>query len=413
MANEKMIHASNYKPVYLPAVGDVLQVQIDRAQTLTPSFTRNREKIKELGREAVVAYLPQTPTGGVSLSQLEYGSMAFFNAVANKSMSNTLLDLDDFKSTTGDFLAYLTNDDDVLIGTSYMPDYRLSGFSIAISDPKAIITRSFTFAGEKNKLFNGSNMYAIPFMAIVESGEAGDFTFAFAQSGDYINYPTPVIDPNVADKYMQRIILVRDGDFTELVDGVDYTYSNSTKILTVANVEVGDIIKGVYTAGTYITGQDAFTPNDADIGAILANSASIYLNYNNYVYKLQSVTMDVSLEREDNYEIGNKNVIQRGVNSKTVTVTLGKMQDKYTLEEFLAMQTSVVDFENMSDDAVLTVLLYNDYTKSTFKMGFKIPNLSVTDVNVGEASIDAYLSGGETLEGEEMVISTVIGNLTA
>jgi len=220
-----------------------------------------------------------------------------------------------------------------------------------------------------------------------------------------------VVDPNNAGVYILKLIKIDANGSETLVETTDYTYTAGTKTLTILNATVGDIYKGVYSATTNVVGQTTFTANNVDKGAILANSASIYLTYNQYVYKLQSVSIDVSFDRQDTFEIGNKDVIQRGITNKTVTVNLGKMQDVYALEKELAGQTGVVDFENMSDDAVLTVYLYEDYTKQTFKMGYKIPNLSVTDVKIGTASLNAYLNGGETLEGEEMTITTVLATL--
>lgn len=75
-------------------VNDKPTLKIDLS--LDPNFDRNREKIEELGRDEVVEYLPQTPTGGVTLSQKEYGSMAFFNALANKALDTENLALAGF-----------------------------------------------------------------------------------------------------------------------------------------------------------------------------------------------------------------------------------------------------------------------------------------------------------------------------
>ena len=68
---------NGFQPNYLPQYGNVLRVQIDRAQSLDPNFDRNREKIEELGRDEVVEYLAMTPTGGITLAQKEYGSIAW------------------------------------------------------------------------------------------------------------------------------------------------------------------------------------------------------------------------------------------------------------------------------------------------------------------------------------------------
>ena len=410
-SNDKMIHGqSGFQPNYFPLEGPELRVQIDRAQGFDPTLTRNREKIEELGQDAVVEYLPQTPSGGITLNQKEYGSIEWFNALANLALDNDTIELTDYKSASGAYACYLTNDDNVFVGTLYMPDYRLNGFSVNINDPQSSIDRSFDLVGEKCWLLKDNNKQLIPFTATVATGEDGVYDIVFG-SGDFANYPTPVLNPNVAGQYIFYVVRVRSGVSTCLTLTTDYTYTTGTATLSILDAEVGDIYKGVYSAGSYITGSQPFTANTTDKGAILANSASIYLSYSNYLYKLQSVTIDVSFDRQDNYEIGNKDVIQRGINNRTVTVTLGKLQDIFTQEEVLSGQTDIIDFENMSDDAVLTVLLYEDYTKASFKMGFKIPNLSVSEVRPGTANLNAYLDGGETLESEQMTITTVLATL--
>jgi hypothetical protein len=158
-----------------------------------------------------------------------------------------------------------------------------------------------------------------------------------------------------------------------------------------------------------------FTDNDSDIGGHVADSVSIYLNVSNYVYRLQSVSIDVSFDRQDLKEIGNSEVVQRGVRNNTVRITLGRILESYTIEEILRGASSTYgqySVRNYQDNISLQVKIFNNKTKSTFEIGYACPNLAVTGADISVPTKD-YVNKGTTLEGEEMTISSVEATINA
>ena len=406
-----MQHASKYKPRIFPINGDTVPSEIDRAQAIDPTISTNREKVEEIGRTLPVGWLKKSPTVGYRLTQLEYGSIEFYQKLINSDTlgnnSETEIDISDFKAPYFDICAYLTDDDGTYTGTLYYPALRTAGFSFSIGDPQARIERSFDFVGEQYKILKDNNQYLIYVRDEVETADL--------VTGDDIvidlSARAPVEDPNTSGVYMFRVVRVRSGVSTELVITTDYAYNSSTEELRINVCQIGDIHKIWYSSATAPAVQ--FTENDADASAILGDSASIFLYVpatggdlsSGYVYRLQSVTLDVRFDREDIKEVGNKEVVLRGIRNSTVTVTLGQILEDFTLED--AMQGSdigIIDVENLSDTAVLIVKIYSDNTKTTFKYGFKATGLTATELR-GGAGVNEYTRKDDTLEGESLIIS--------
>lgn len=409
-----MINFSGYKPVVFPIGSSAGKAEMDRVQSIDPTSTLNRERVKEIGREGTVGYLKGIPTIGYRLTQLEYGSLELFRRLANKLDSEHPINITDFKTSYSDIFAYLTDDDGTFKGTLQYPDLRVAGFALNISDPDARIERTFDLAGEHAILWQGNNKYFVNLTETVDSGEvtAGDWTKT-------LNDPVPVADPDYVSgshEYILRVVRVRSGVATELNEGTgtdEYEYDNVTNILTVHDAVVGDTVKIQYTASTYITAQDPFTKNDSDLAGVLPYAVSLWIGSGNYMYKLQSANIDVRFDRTDYKEIGNKNVVQRGIRNKTVTVTLGRLLEDITIDEILrgvGANYGKIDVEKFADDIQIVGKIYATDAKSTFKWGFKITNLSPTEVRTG-ASVDEYANRDITLESEDMIFSDTEGDL--
>lgn len=400
-----LIHSAYYKPRIFPYNGDVADAEIDRAQSIDPSVTQNREKIEEIGRSGPVGYIKKIPSIAYRLTQLEYGSIEFFRKIANKADSVKTITLDDFKTPTFDICAYLTDDASTFVGTIQYPKLRVSGFSLAIGDPDAIVERSFDFVGEKAIIWREDNKYFIYNKHTCGSGSDNEID---------LSAKAPAEDPDNSGVYMIRVLRVRSGATTELVDGTDFTYSSVTKVLTITSVQTADIIKSYYTSAT--APDTIFTANDTNPDAILADSVSCYLyipqsgspTSSDYIYRLQSVGLDISFDRNDIKEIGNREVVKRGINDKTVTVTLDRILERYTIEQVLrgvASSYGKIDVEKFTSEATLVVKVFEDNTKQTFKWGLKSTGLSSSEVRGAVAGINAYLSQGNSLEGENLTIT--------
>jgi len=411
-----MIHTSYWRPRVYPHKGDIPPAQIDRLQDLSASVTLNREKIREIGRDGTVDWRKKVPSVRVTARQLEYGDIEFWQKLANVAGNDTDITLNDFKTSKVDIVGYKTDDSGTFLGSVWYPKLRTSGFGINIGDPQAYIERNFDFVGEDEIIFQGDNKY-FNYQRFPASGGAPEsFT---------VNSPSPVVDPDNSGQYLLKVLRVNvsDGTTDDLTyttgtaSGTNYAFS-APSTLTVAT-SAGDVIKVYYTAATFNTQTQSavFTNNDTDAGSLIAEAASIYLyvSSDNYVYKLQSVGIDVSFDRSDYYEIGNKEVIQTGIREKTVRVTLGRILEAYTIEEVLrgaVANYGKLDPREFGDAITLRVKCYGSHLKNTFNIGYKMTNLSPTGFDNG-VPLNDYVTRGASLEGEDLTISSSEATINA
>jgi len=397
----------------IPVLGSGTWTQVDRVQSVDKTGTINKIKVEELGRDGVVEYVDQPPSVTYRLSQHEFGSLAIFRTLGNVADSDTEVTLNDFKTSTFDVCSYLTDDSGTFKGTVWIPKQRLAGFSINIGSPHGLIERSFDFIGEDWITFQGANKYLIYKEEDIESGgelESGD------RAQIVISAPAAVKDPDSEsgnDIYVLRVVKVRAGVSTELVEGTDYTAT--ANLLEVEACAIGDLIKYWYTAGAYITAEVPFTNNNSDLPALQADYATITLETGNYLYRLQNVALSVALTRFDVGEIGNQEVVTRGVKDKVVTITLDRNIEDFVFEEIIAGQSTgygKLDIRKFSDKFTLRIKLFSSATKSTFKIGFKATDLAPSDIKSG-SSVGNYTTWGNTLTGQDLTISNLEATITA
>jgi len=419
-----MIKYSRLRPKIFPINGDADPVEIDRAQSLDKTTALNREKNKEIGRVGIVDYRRGIPTVTYRLTQNEYGNMELWRKLANKDDTVDMISMHDshFDTSWFDIAGYLTDDDGNFLGTELYPELRLAGFSIGIGSPEDIVERGFDFTGEGSFLLQGNNAYYIYLRKDVATGDllSGNAVEIEIGAGGYANYPDPVANPDLtgsdAVKYLWRVVRVRGSVSTKLEADTDFSYDSGTTKITVEDCEAGDIIKVTYTASTYISGEEPFTLNDSDKGSIDADSVDLYFyvpasgkpDSTDYLHKIQSATIDVTFDRADYKEIGNDEIILRGVNEYTATVTLNRYLHDLIIEEVMrnvAPDYGVIDLDQFVDNLSLILKVYEDDSKSTFKLGYKLTNLSPTESR-GATAIDEYESRDITLEGEELIITT-------
>jgi hypothetical protein len=287
---------------------------------------------------------------------------------------------------------------------------RTAGFSLNINDPQTRIERSFDFVGERPVKYYNSNKYFINVVETVPSGISNaDWT-------KVLNNPIPAVNPDTT-RYILRVYKIRSGVFSEVEFGTgsgQYEYNSGTNTLTVHNADSADVYKIQYTAATYITGQQPFVKNDSDMVGVQPFYVSLYIGSGNYLHKIQSATVDVRFDRTDYYEVGSQDVVQRGVANKTVTLTLNKFLDEdNTLEEVLRGVSAgygVIDPYKYSEAINFVCKIYSDETKQTFKWGFKIENLSPTEV-ANPTSVGNQTGDNVTLESSQMVMSDTEGDL--
>ncbi len=418
-----MNSSSNFKPRLFPVLGAGSPSEIDRAQGIDPTITLNREKVTEIGRDGAVGYIKKSPTVGYRLGQLEYGSIEIYQKLINTatlgSVGQDAIDLNDFKTPYFDICAYITDDDETFIGTVHYPTLRVAGFSVSIADPQAVMERSFDLVGEKAIIWQEGNKYLVVNEKIL--GSAGDNTVTFGSGADFTQIP--VLDPDDS-VYILRVVHVDDsaGTSSVLTRTTDWSYSDGTKTLTIsASVDANDTIRVWYTSADAPDIQ--FSLNDSDPSALTGESADIFMcvgdpgGSEDRLIRLQSITLDIAFDREDQFEIGNTEVTQRGIRTKTVTVTLGRLLEDNTIEEILRDKYGAnygkLDVEKFVDNITIVVKIFSDSTKSTLKYGFMAKNLSPSELRPSIAT-EEYSNRENVLIGEELIISadnSKIGNI--
>jgi hypothetical protein len=130
------------------------------------------------------------------------------------------------------------------------------------------------------------------------------------------------------------------------------------------------------------------------------------------IYRLQTVGIDVAFDRADYKEIGNSEVVQRGVNDKTVTISLNRFAEDFALEDILASDTTYpyIDPRNFAEDIQCQVLIYNEKAHTSFKIGYLISGLSPTTLGMSQ-DIEAYQQRTVNLESDNLKISDDVAEL--
>jgi len=408
-----MIHSTDYDPRVFPYKGTQDPNQIDRVQDMTVSATLNRAKIEEVGRDGIIDWKVGNPSLTLTLKQLEYGNIQFFRDLANTASTDTKIDFKDYETSQVDIAGYETDENSAFKSTVWYSNYRLSGFSVNIGNPDAIVERNFTLVGEEETVLQGDNKYLIVDKQTASGGSSESFT---------LDDPTPVLDPDNSGQYLFKVVRYNNSDSTteelkyeagagDPALGTDYyTYSGGTlKVHTSAD----DVIKSYYSAGSYVAGESTFTNNDSDAAALLAESCSVYLQSTNYIYRLQSVGVDVSFDRYDVREIGDKDVVQRGLRDVTCKITLGRILDQWTIEEVLRGEVSgygKLDIREYTDELSLVIKIYSDDKKTVFRTGYKFTDLAPVGVDDG-TPLNDYVTRGVTLEGEAGFVTSDVNEL--
>jgi len=403
-----MLHAKFFKPRVFPWNSARVPEQIDRATDISGDLTLNREKIYEIGRNGLLGYRKQTPSFAYSMTQYEFGSMAFWYSLANKTTPGTgedvYVDLDDLSTPKSDIAAFLTDNDNTFRGTILFPKLRVNGFSINIGDPDAAIERSFDLVGEDYKLFD--EKYFAYNSDVVETGET-EKTITLS----------PVAVEYASGDYVFRVLRVRAGVVTELTQDeatpfADNTWRYDAGDVIVQDCLVDDLIKVYYVSSTAYA--MTWTDNDVDPDLLLAEDVEIRMKVGSStrIYRLQSLGIDVAFERTDYKELGNSEVVQTGVNSKTVTIALNRFAEDMSLEKILASDTAYpyLDPRTFAENIKLQILVYGEKEHTNFKIGYLITNITPTKLGTSQA-VEAYNQRTVSLESDNLVISTDIDDL--
>jgi hypothetical protein len=434
-----MIHASLFQPNIYP-LGAGKPGSISRCQAIEPTAATNFQRIKEIGRLATVGYVRKIPTVTYRMTQTEYGSFGFWQQITNQASTVDTMTLENFKTTAFDIAAFLTDDmGQAYRGVMLYPYMRTSGFSLNIGNPDATAERTFSFVGEQAITFEapygtpGVNPYYVEIDKVAGSAEDDTIELQYGTAN------SPLEDPDVpevtayslAQRFIFRVTVYvpSTGITTWLVPEVDYTYDGSNAmVLTGVTIptEAGNIYKvwvvmaALPTSASQVAGQTAFptalfTQDNTDAAGINATSTSLFLyvpgsgqpGSQDYLYRVQSAVIDVTFERADLKEIGNRNIVQMGINLNKVNIKIGRLLEKFTIDEVLrgcVPGYGKLDIENYSTNLSFIVKIFADDTKQTLLYGMFASQLAPMDVGQG-VPVNAYVKDNCTLDGESLTIS--------
>jgi hypothetical protein len=408
MGNE-IRHASATKPRIIPWNGDTQPRDIDRVQTFSGGVTQPSENVYELGRLEKVCTDLKILEESCSLTQLEYGEIDTYLDLANKAtVPSGGLQLSDFDSSLVDIISVGKDSfGGSMEQTLWLPKLSLNSIVFNVANADARIERTFDLGGDFFKILKNNNKIFMQKIYTVPSG------YSAAPYAISVTDPVPVVDPNVALKYIQRVIRVRSGVTTELSLTTDYTFT-APSALSVLLATTGDIIKVVYTASSFGTGGDYTSLNDSDLCYINADSVKVTLQSGVgtevELDRLTSLNITATLNRISEGVIGLQEKLLKNVESYDVKIALnGRIKDA-KIEDVLMGQAGnnwgIIDPNLFKSDIVCRVYVYEDATKTTFKMGYKVTGLSFTDTKE-DATANAFWTEGINLSSDNLLISDV------
>lgn len=401
-------HASAVKPISIPVMNSVAPADWDRVQTFSPATNQPSEKLYELGYEDKIATYKDTLETTLSITQFEYGTIDAFLQLANLSAEpGSGLELTDFSSAKTDF--YLPGKDEyagTVEQTLWLQKMVLDSFTLDMNAEERI-QRTFELSGDFCKIARYTNKYLIFKTDTVPSGESSDYEIDLSD-------PAPVINPNGTD-YILQLYRIRSGVATEMTSG--WSYSNSTKVLTISTVTVGDQYRIWYTAGSYGSAGDPTSFNSTDDYYIKADNVTVTLddgtNPEIELTKLTSLSVQATLNRIEEGVIGDNEKILREVESYDVSISLGGYVKEFPIQEALMTQAgqswALIDYSLFSSVTV-TIKIYQEATKSTFLIGYKITGCDFSDDSANYEA-NTYADAPVTLNSDNLLITEVVGNL--
>jgi hypothetical protein len=402
-------HASEVKPISIPVVNAVAPINWDNVQTFSPATSQPKEDIYQLGQATKIATAKQILEATLSMTQLEHGEIKEFLQLAGKSVEpGAGISITDFNSTLTDFVlpGKETFEGD-LEQTLWMQKMVLDSFGLSLNAEERI-ERSYEFSGSNAKILRYDNVALIFKSDTAGSGVSGSYVIALTD-------PAPVENPNVADMFILQLYRIRAGVATRLVDGVDYSYLATN--LTITDADEADVYRIWYSATTYGSASDMQVARASINPYIVANNVTVDIDdgVNSLVVldKLTTMSLTASLNRIDEGVIGSSEKILKEVQSYEVSLSVTSFVKLSEIEEVFMQQAGqdwgIIDF-SLFEDVDVAVKIYDEATKETFKIGYKMTGLEFSD---NSESYNANEFGEVTLNmsTDNLVISTNIANM--
>lgn len=379
--------------------------QIKRAQSFSSSTDYSEERLLELAN-ANVAEVIDNATVSATLECNGYGSISNWLSVLGQGLNNgtenraiTITDAD-FENAITDAKVQISADDSTLYGTEWLGGLFLTGFSLSYS-VDGVATESFDFQGTNKRYFLNAYKDIDIYKADYYSGSA-----------------LIVSGVNLTGRHM--LILGEDGvvvSQTKTGGAISLnTYSAPDSIIT-ATDENGSALSfesgktyRVVVSGTGTT-FSSLPSTPAGIGGMRRGMIVPFLKQQTpssegRTLRLQSVSIDGDLSREEQFQLGDKRPYFRKLTrpleiSVTVEALASDFEELAILSDneggFDAGTLNEIDIEDFVKTSVLEILFYKDEITHTFAnelMRIKLINLSLSsdsaDVSVGDNATTTF-----------------------
>ena len=412
MAEQAIRHAAAVKPLTIPTNSDVSRDNMDRVQSISGGVSQPSENVYEVGRLDKVCTDEGILDSTLSITQLEYGAIDSYLQFAGLSAEPVSgITMNDFNTALTDIQQPgKTEYGGTVEQTLWLQKLSVDTIGLDIADPEAKIERTFELSGDKYKMLRKANKYLIFVEDDAASGVSGSYVID-------VSDPAPVEDPNNSGVYILQLYRIRSGSATELSLTTDYTYNNATKEITISSAQAGDNYRIWYSAGSYGSAGDPTELNNVDGCYLKADSVTVLVDDGVHAAVeldlLTSLSISATLNRIDEGVLGSDEKVLRDIETIEVALSLdGRIKDS-TIEEVLmgeaGQDQGIIDY-SLFEEVSVVVKIYEDSTKSAFKIGYKMTGLSFSD---SSRDFDANAFGTKpiSLSGTNLLITTDEGNL--
>jgi len=412
MATNPIRHASAVKPRLYPYNGDVAPQDINRLQVFNGSVTTPSDPVYEIGRLLKMTDDRKISEETTSLTQLEYGKLDTFLALANLATKPVGgLQMTDFDNSLVDIVS-LGKDkfNGTLEQTLWLPKLTLDTFTFNVADADSRVERQFSLKGDFYKILRYANKNFIYKKFTAASGNTPTMILDCSD-------PVVSVDPNNSGVYILRINRVRAGVTTELVLSTDYTFNSGLNQVTILASQVSDIFKVYYSASSFGTAGDPTSLNDVDDYFLKAENLQVYLTDGLTPIRLDiltSLNITATWNRINESVIGQHEKILKSAKDHTVTVALNGRVKNATIEEILMGQAGnnwgIIDVDFFIANAYLVVKVYQENTHQNFIIGYRINKL-VIDTTAQNTPVNDFLTGNVNLKSDNLLITDLEADL--
>lgn len=382
-------------------------VQLKRVQTLSSSIDVTEEKLLELANSEVAEKKDETSVT-MSLECNDYGVIDNFVASLGQGFhsgdvnANRVYTDTDFNSAQADFMVHVSDDELSMDSSEWFGGMFLTSFSLNITSD-GIATENYEFEGEYKRQYlnDWANME-------IYKADFSTSSVALVSGTDL----TGSFDPVLLTQNGIPVADVKDGHTITLTENGGDTEITATNADGAVAFASGDRLR-LLVSGTGVV-FESLPSTPAGLGGIRRGAVDIFL-YNPAngaaakTLRLQSVSIDADLSREELNEIGTQRAYFRQL-ERPINITISLEAIQSDLEEYAEITGNRAAYDagtlkeiDLIDDALKTNTLeaiwyQSEVTKTyaTEMKRVKMENLSLnseeSSVNVGDATATSTLA---------------------